>query len=130
MQFLWGKGQSKTVFPAVLGLLATYSEVWSDAYEEDESVDEEGQGIRTVPWIPEDMIAQMMSLGRARDEKGYLIGTKISIAQVLSQGLTSNQESMEPMEPMEPIKRFFRKNSQHSDSAYEECKEFLPQVVN
>lgn len=65
LQFLWGTHQSKTTFPAILGLLDEHSEVWSDA--PDHCVkSSDCDLIRRVDWISEDDIKNVLGFGRAK----------------------------------------------------------------
>jgi hypothetical protein len=54
LHFLWAKGLDKVVYPAVLGLLSEFNEVWSDASTDLTSPATET--FRSVPWISQEAI--------------------------------------------------------------------------
>ncbi|KAJ3312791.1 hypothetical protein HDV04_002756 [Boothiomyces sp. JEL0838] len=89
LQFLWGEGQEKVVFPAILGLLSEYSEVWQEA-SGDSSVDDTVVA-RTVPWITNEQIDYLYTLGQksTRDKVSNEIintGSKVSVELALKYG--------------------------------------------
>ena len=77
MQFLWGQGKDKVVFPAILGLLNEYSNVWFDTITQGEGADTSISEIvqvvdkasvppiKTVSWITREQIRDLMQIGRA-----------------------------------------------------------------
>ncbi|KAI8913667.1 Alpha/Beta hydrolase protein [Gorgonomyces haynaldii] len=116
LQFLWGRGQSKTVFPAILGLLAEYSQVWADAQE---SESDEPELCRTVPWIAIDDIEALLALGQRR-ENGKLVGSKISVAKALEHGRVNLDDHATVNQPrVYPEQRFQRDLEEHFEDAQE-----------
>jgi hypothetical protein len=83
LQFLWGRGQSLTTFPAILGLLDKYSEVWSDAPENPSA--NGNSSIMTVPWISEKAIYRILELGNARidRDRSVILVPNVSVAKAL-----------------------------------------------
>ncbi len=53
LHFLWAKGLDKIVYPAILGLLSEFNEVWSDAEME---INDSSETFKTVPWISQEAI--------------------------------------------------------------------------
>lgn len=90
LHFLWGSGQAIVTYPAIIGLLDRYSEVWSDAAETQEQV----EMYRTVPWITEKQILWSLQLGTPRvDQTHSRIGVaNISVAKALQSGKISMSE--------------------------------------
>jgi hypothetical protein len=96
LQFLWGAGQDKVMFPAILGLLNDYAEVWMDATPTS-SNGSDTLSIRTVPWISDDQIAHLYSLGKhirySPVTKDVIeLGSKVSVAAALKHGVVSESK--------------------------------------
>ncbi|KAI8853606.1 Alpha/Beta hydrolase protein [Chytridium lagenaria] len=117
LSFLWGRGIDKVVFPGVLGLLSEHSEIWSDAQavtpggssqELNSSLPplpglSSSSRIRTVPWISELEIDNILDLGRGRivstsssstldnnTIRGVSFPGRISVAKLLKKAASQN----------------------------------------
>jgi hypothetical protein len=85
------------MIPAILGLLNDYAEVWMDATPTS-SNGSDTLSIKTVPWISEDQIAHLYSLGKhvrynPVTKDVVELGSKVSVATALKQGVVTEIKS-------------------------------------
>ncbi|KAI9106247.1 Alpha/Beta hydrolase protein [Phlyctochytrium arcticum] len=85
--FLWARGLDKVVYPAILGLLHEYAEVWA----EPESGEKSGTAVqqpkvRTVSWINEPQIRTLFEMGQGHlDASGskFVLDGRVSAERIL-----------------------------------------------
>ena len=80
LQFLWGAGKDKVIFPAILGLLHEYSEAWFETRDE-ETQSGSDVHVKTVDWIPEALIKEVTLLGK--EQRGHDGSAHISVKAAL-----------------------------------------------
>ncbi|KAI8919749.1 Alpha/Beta hydrolase protein [Entophlyctis helioformis] len=110
IQFLWGRGIDKVVYPAVLGLLAEHAEVWADASPVEN--DDERHNTRSVPWISQAEIDRLMYLGRVEsyDNTGAIVtlGSSISVGEVLESRMQAIKEAKGQLQQQQQQQQAFR----------------------
>ncbi|TPX37502.1 hypothetical protein SmJEL517_g00727 [Synchytrium microbalum] len=86
LHFLWGALLHRTVYPAVLGLLNSYAEIWSDPSSTSPTnsiTTTTSEPTRSVPWIPKAEIEKAIKLGRGRSSsRGTVFEGRISIEEL------------------------------------------------
>ena len=96
MQFLWGEGQDKVVFPAILGLLHEHNldnekkEVEKDP---EETLIKTADAYRSVARISQQQISDLLNVGRTKKrnqmEGSTVKHAKVSVAKALLYGFVN-----------------------------------------